>query len=235
MVLSEDEAAQAIYEGRKKKYFQMKQEAYWASVDRPEPLLTLNADEWLELFMTEPRHDLSNATFKTILTSLCAYFSGDERFEVDGKSLKKGLMLMGPNGSGKSHLLKFFRHNSIQSFKMVQAIKITADYKEHGEPAVKPFYNITGGERNKFGKDVYGHCIDDVGAEETPAKYYGQEKNVIAEILQFRYDTIAHNATHITTNLTPEQLQSRYGSRAYDRMKEMFNVIPFNGIPSFRK
>jgi DNA replication protein DnaC len=58
----------------------------------------------------------------------------------------------------------------------------------------------------------------------------------MAEILTDRYDMfIRHKMkTHITTNLTFQQIKESYGGRFYDRMKEMFNVISLTG-KSLRK
>lgn len=50
-------------------------------------------------------------------------------------------------------------------------------------------------------------------------------------IFHFKLENII---THGTTNLKVEELEKKYGKRVYDRMKEMFNVILWEG-ESFRK
>jgi hypothetical protein len=51
-----------------------------------------------------------------------------------------------------------------------------------------------------------------------------------------RYEIFIENKikTHLTTNLTNSQLQTRYDLRVYDRLKEMFNFVILDG-DSLRK
>jgi hypothetical protein len=61
-------------------------------------------------------------------------------------------------------------------------------------------------------------------------KYYGNEFNVMAEILLNRYEQfIVHGLlTHITTNLSASEIEEYYGNRVRSRMREMFNLEIFN-------
>jgi hypothetical protein len=76
-------------------------------------------------------------------------------------------------------------------------------------------------------------CFDDLGAEQS-LKYYGNECNIMAEILLSRYDIfIAQDMlTHITTNLSASEIENGYGSRVRSRMREIFNLISFNSSSS---
>ncbi len=73
------------------------------------------------------------------------------------------------------------------------------------------------------------HCFDDLGAEST-LKYYGNQCNVMGEILLSRYDRfIAHRMlTHATTNLSASELEDCYGNRVRSRMRELFNLVAFD-------
>jgi len=73
-------------------------------------------------------------------------------------------------------------------------------------------------------------CFDDLGAEST-FKYYGYQCNVMGEILLSRYDHFIsnHMLTHATTNLSASELEDYYGNRVRSRMREMFNLIAFDG------
>jgi DNA replication protein DnaC len=73
-------------------------------------------------------------------------------------------------------------------------------------------------------------CFDDLGAEST-FKYYVNQCNVMAEILLSRYDHFINNhmLTHATTNLSASELEDYYGNRVRSRMREMFNLIAFDG------
>ena len=73
------------------------------------------------------------------------------------------------------------------------------------------------------------YCFDDLGLENN-LKYYGNECNVMAEILLSRYDIFISkkNPTHITTNLSASEIETNYGNRVRSRMREMFNLIAYD-------
>jgi DNA replication protein DnaC len=72
-------------------------------------------------------------------------------------------------------------------------------------------------------------CFDDLGVEPM-GRHYGQDCNVMGEILLSRYELFLKSKlkTHATTNLNAEELEERYGSRVRSRMREMFNLIAFD-------
>ena len=72
------------------------------------------------------------------------------------------------------------------------------------------------------------YCFDDLGTENN-LKYYGNECNVMSEILSSRYDMFVSRQmiTHITTNLNSSEIESLYGIRVRSRMREMFNLVSF--------
>jgi hypothetical protein len=74
----------------------------------------------------------------------------------------------------------------------------------------------------------YTICFDDLGAESS-LKYFGNDCNVMAEILLTRYDLFVHRGmlSHITTNLSAREIEIFYGMRLRSRFREMFNVISF--------
>ena len=81
------------------------------------------------------------------------------------------------------------------------------------------------------------YCFDDLGIEGN-LKYYGNECNVMAEILLSRYDLFVSQKiiTHITTNLSASEIEELYGNRIRSRMREMFNLISFDkDAPDKRK
>ena len=71
-------------------------------------------------------------------------------------------------------------------------------------------------------------CFDDLGTENN-LKYYGNECNVMAEILLSRYDLFISKKlqTHITTNLSASEIENNYGNRVRSRLREMINLIAF--------
>lgn len=92
-------------------------------------------------------------------------------------------------------------------------------------------------ETNEFKKLCTCHklMIDDIGSEFTSDRYYqvvfGNHRNCIQEILFERYER--NLPTIITSNLNTQQLETIYGSRILDRLKEKSVLIGFEG-KSFR-
>ena len=74
-----------------------------------------------------------------------------------------------------------------------------------------------------------GYCFDDLGAEQN-IKHYGNDLNVMAEIIISRYEDFVQNKsiTHITTNLSASEIEALYGNRLRSRMRSMFNLITFS-------
>jgi hypothetical protein len=72
------------------------------------------------------------------------------------------------------------------------------------------------------------YCFDDLGAEQS-LKYYGNECNVMGEVLLSRYDLfVSQNMiTHLNTNLSASEIENGYGDRIRSRLREMFNLLAF--------
>jgi DNA replication protein DnaC len=53
----------------------------------------------------------------------------------------------------------------------------------------------------------------------------------MAEILISRYEQFIENntVTHITTNFSATELENAYGNRVRSRLRQMFNIIAFDG------
>ena len=75
------------------------------------------------------------------------------------------------------------------------------------------------------------YCFDDLGTENN-LKYFGNECNVMAEILLSRYDLFHSKQlkTHITTNLSASNIEKVYGNRVRSRLREVCNLIAFNNV-----
>jgi hypothetical protein len=153
---------------------------------------------------------------KLIYWLLCLYFTEDKEFEKRGLSLRKGLLIFGVTGCGKTTMMNLFRINPRLKFGVFACSKVSEAYKKEGVAALEKFYTQE------------SICFDDLGTE-TYAKNFGNESNVMADILMTRYENECEKGfrTHITTNLTNEQVEEYYGKRVRSRMKEMYNVISF--------
>lgn len=75
-------------------------------------------------------------------------------------------------------------------------------------------------------------AIEDIGREPTEMLDYGNVLNPIIDLIEYRYNNQLFTA--ITTNLTSEQISTKYGRRIADRFNEMLEVIIFKN-PSYRK
>jgi DNA replication protein DnaC len=228
-----EEAEEALRVAREDKHYRLKRQAYYERIAQPIEYKSYTAEELYQMFV-DAGYTFADTRHENKIKHLCLYFAGDQRSHY---AADRGLLLMGNIGSGKTSIMKMFACNQVQPYKVENMIDITSDYKIHGEAGVKGYTTNFKTAPNMFGKEIYGWCFDDVGTEEMPARHYGENKNVFAEILQSRYHhqhLVPLNSTHVTTNLTEEELVNNYGTRAYDRMKEMFNVIIFEH-GSFRK
>lgn len=173
------------------------------------------------------------------IKQVAAYFSNDPDFEMMDESFshEKGLLLFGPVGCGKTTLLKVLQKNSFNPMRIVSCRKVADEYAEFGHGAIASYSAAQFVPRREwFGHETVSLCFDDLGTE-SEKKNFGNQVNVMAEIILNRYDNIeAKNKTFATTNLTADNIGNYYGERARSRMREMFNIIefPFNG-PDRRK
>jgi len=226
-----EETEEALRLGREQKYFRFKREEYRRKLDEQETFITKIPEELFQLFTQSFK--ISDEKHEVKIKQICCYFAKDARFNG---SLDKGILLLGNIGNGKTTVMKIFQANMNHSFRVVNMLDVSFDYKMNGEEGVRTYNGNYKRSPNMFGGTDYGYCFDDIGTEEIPARHYGESKNIFAEILQVRYNNqnlVPFNSTHATTNKTETELLDIYGSRAYDRMKEMFNLIVFeNG--SFR-
>ncbi len=164
-----------------------------------------------------------------VVQKLNTWFLNDEQQAMHlGINLKKGILLTGPVGCGKTTLMKLMREivPPQQKFGIKSCRDITFEFHKEGYDTILR-YSHQAFERNT--NRPFTTCFDDLGAEST-LKYYGNECNVMGEILLSRYDHYIsdHMLTHATTNLSAHELENYYGLRVRSRMREMFNLISFN-------
>ena len=174
-----------------------------------------------------------------------AYFSANQgacrTMNVDPK---KGLLLMGPVGCGKTTIMKLCQNFfSKKAFQIVASRKISQQFAGEGYSALFRYgsqsYRI---KHLGYGPIVFydqpiTYCLDDVGVEPF-AKHFGNDCNVIAEILLDRYEEFVNRGliTHLTTNLDAQAFTQRYHQRVRSRLREMCNLIAFpTEIPDRRK
>lgn len=159
---------------------------------------------------------------RPILFKLCNYFIKDyKNCEAAHVDLQKGILLLGPIGCGKTTLMKLLRHlvPFQKSYEVISCRNIIFSFNHLGYKTIEDYGS------SKF------FCFDDLGIEMS-VKHFGQDCEVMGEILLSRYDLMTSNKqkfkTHITSNLDADQLEERYGNRVRSRIREMCNVIAFD-------
>lgn len=178
------------------------------------------------------------------LKTLLYYFSEDQRFfnspvllkDLSIPSFGKGVLVVGDYGSGKSTLMHTicaaFLQVGAKRFQIFSANKVVDQFESCEKSNDRDIF---------WNRMVYGHkCFDDVKTEREASNY--GKVNLFKEIIERRYEK--RQKTHIVCNYREGQpgdvyaglseFGELYGSRAYDRIFEMFNIIEFKG-KSFRK
>lgn len=157
---------------------------------------------------------------KIILKKLMMYAIQDqENCKKHNIDLKKGILLVGTIGCGKTSLMHLF--NILTHPHRRHIVKptrtIAGEFLQNGYEAI-----------HKYGNTDKIYCFDDLGIEQN-MKHFGNESNVMAEILLSRYDLLRYRGiiTHATTNLNANELEKLYGNRVRSRLREMFNLITF--------
>lgn len=164
---------------------------------------------------------------KFVIQDLIKYFIGDE---TGNYNPSKGLLLFGKVGLGKTYLLSvmqtFVKAANIEHRKF--GIKVCADIVDEVEDTSKNAPGINALNKYFSGKDM---CFDDLGQEIAVLQRYGNTFSVMERILVKRYSNFVNGKciTHLTTNLTPEEIETVYGSRLADRCNEMFNFVFMDG------
>ena len=174
----------------------------------------------------------------SIIFKLLVYFLRDEENATRlGINLKKGILLTGPVGCGKTSLMNLVRFITPVEYQhvMISTRKISFEFNREGYSIIEKY--STGSFKMISSEWVPRHyCFDDLGIENN-IKYFGNECNVMAEILLSRYDLfITHGMfTHITTNLNSSELEGLYGNRVRSRMRSMLNLISFGSEVSDKR
>lgn len=165
-----------------------------------------------------------------VLAKLYAYVTGDDElckhYSID---LKKGIFLVGGVGVGKTVFMLIIRQllSMKERFVVKPCQQIALEYIDQGTNILM-----------RYGRNYVDHvdintinrayCFDDLGAEEA-TKHYGNDANVMAQIIQMRYNIFQSRKvlTHFTSNLTADQIDVYYGARVKSRLREMCNWIEF--------
>jgi DNA replication protein DnaC len=228
--LTEDETEMAIYMAKRTKYSYIKYREWQEKISKEREIPKFSASEFYQFVINKSQKAITGFKLtndeKHIYKAVAMYFTSDIRFESEyGYELKKGLLLYGNVGCGKTTLMKMFMDNPLESFAVIPCRRISADFQKEGVAGIEKYYGyLNPGVKMTFGHQDLGMCFDDLGTE-NGAKNYGNEANVMSEIILSRYES--KHPSHITTNLSMDQIEEFYGERVRSRMREMFNLIEF--------
>lgn len=164
---------------------------------------------------------------KTIIHKLIAYSTSDEEVAHQlNINLEKGILLSGPIGCGKTTLMTLMKHLATPQNKyfVKSCREVSFEFIKEGYEVINR-YSKPSSHQSKVGII----CFDDLGTENN-LKYFGNECNVMGEILLSRYDLFISKKvkTHLTTNLSASELEHFYGNRVRSRLRESFNLIAFS-------
>jgi DNA replication protein DnaC len=164
-----------------------------------------------------------------IVYKLIAYFLKDEPtcFQYN-LNLNKGILLSGPIGCGKTSLMNLMKYlaPAENKFSVKPCRDISFEFIQDGYEVIHRY-----SKGKLYQAEPRTYCFDDLGTENN-IKYFGNECNVMAEILLSRYDLFIAKKlqTHITTNLSASEIEKNYGNRVRSRLRELCNLIAFENI-----
>jgi hypothetical protein len=151
------------------------------------------------------------------IQAVCWNMAKDEKFETKlNFSFAKGLLIKGESGLGKTEIIRAVADNPVMPIKIISILDIADMVMANG------FCEVNMNDRI---------LIDDVGTEPEVINHFGTRINWFKDFIEKYYLQANGNFSKllITTNLTGDEIERRYGSRVRSRMREMFNVITLNG------
>ena len=132
-----------------------------------------------------------------------------ENYFKTEKEQSKGIMLYGPNGTGKTTEIEKYKKGKWCG----SSIDICTLVSQNGRSYLQKY-------------TMHDMIIDDLGREDLSVKSYGDEINVLHDLIFIRYQAFRQGyKTHFTTNLTFSQIKERYGIPIADRLKEMCTIV----------
>lgn len=141
------------------------------------------------------------------------------REPMEGVDLNKGILMVGNVGTGKTLLFRAVRDAMRASYGAQFGIRTCSEmvrsFADEGYEGIEDWI---------LGPHV---CFDDLGAEQM-AQHFGNKTDLMAEVIEARYDRLSQGRkcwTHFSTNLGTDQIETRYGARAASRLRQMCNLL----------
>jgi hypothetical protein len=158
---------------------------------------------------------------------LVAWILGLEKSAKDlDMDLNKGILLVG-KGTRKNRIMDLMRRFTLPPdhhfrFEMVTCSHISNVFSTNG-PAVIEQYTTDSFTR---GKVPIAICFTELGRE-MKSQHYGTHCYVMDQILLDRSELYFQRRmmTHVTTSLTSDEIEARYGVAMRDYLRERFNRV----------
>jgi len=148
-----------------------------------------------------------------LIQTLC----DESNWESHGLNPRKGLLFYGMTGVGKTYSLNRYLSNT----KKNPGHQIDAEHIELG---------VALHGANYFQRFYQDHMVwNDLGQEERIMMHMGTSIKPVQTIIMYRHQRFPFLKTHITTNLSLEDIATRYGDRVFSRLTEMCNFIEVAG------
>jgi hypothetical protein len=179
---------------------------------------------------------------------LMYYFMEDDNFfscknlsKLSEPSFDKGLLIIGNFGNGKTATMEVFE-KIFKTFKSISFKGYSANEVVNMFEKINPLLKDQILTRSEFDKMMHSgkRYFDDVKTERHASNF--GKMNLMKDILEVREKN--NLKTHITCNFKDgfdndiqaglDEFEEKYGSRLYDRLFKMFNIIEFKG-KSFRR
>lgn len=178
-----------------------------------------------------------NDNNKVIFNNLLWYFSGNG---IDGGyDIDKGIAIIGTYGTGKTTIFRIFQRychlfDNGNAFRITSLNEIIENLQDERTEDILT-YNIKSSPRGAKIRNPLNICINEFGAIDDIKIYGSSAKSLFQNFMMKRYEIFQEfgKKTHITTNITGEQMRDLFSAQLIDRFKEMFNTVKLTG-KSFR-
>ena len=144
-----------------------------------------------------PRFTFQKEDFPFVVRLAAYFLNNEEKCKELEMDLSKGILLTGPIGTGKTTWFQLMQEVTTKENKYFYTTcrNVSFEFIQDGFATI---HKYSRGDINSLSpKNI---CFDDLGTENN-FKYFGNECNVMAEVILSRYDLfVSHQIkTHITT------------------------------------
>lgn len=166
-----------------------------------------------------------------VVDRLCKYIDNNTS---GTHSIKKGILIMGPMGTGKTIMMQALAKLTLtEKFTMISLVNIAEQYNLEGAESFSRLNRHKSEAIHMDDKGKLNHiCLDDLGRERSESIYMGARCDVGQHLIYARYNVWKNYGvkTHFTSNINSEpEMIERYGALAWDRLKEMCNIVIMSG------